>query len=116
MTGVIDVKSCCHNDLYREFPQIPAAFPAGTTKSAVFGQNLQNLDIEARKFPAKFPAAGNLIANLLPLLFGHLGRALFEDLDSLRHGQVVGKAFEVAFILLLLIYKRLEDQSFAGEV
>ena len=42
-----------------KFPGIAARFPERGTKSADFGQNLQNSRCGAKKFAAKFPEAGN---------------------------------------------------------
>jgi hypothetical protein len=42
-----------------KFPEIPAPFPASGPKFANFGQNLQDSGLQAKKFAAKFPAAGN---------------------------------------------------------
>jgi hypothetical protein len=44
-----------------DFPGFPAAFPAVHEKFAHYGQNLQDLIRQVKKFAAKFPAPGNFV-------------------------------------------------------
>ena len=58
-THKVTRKSCSQKRLAGKFPGFPAAFPAFEAQSADSGQNLQNSELQLKKFAAKFPAAGN---------------------------------------------------------
>jgi hypothetical protein len=53
-------KSVAKKELNRKFPQFIAPFPGGRAEFSDYGQNLQKSWIVTEKFPAKFPAPGNL--------------------------------------------------------
>ena len=90
----------CSSVACGEIPWIPCSFPASRADFAHFGHNLRFLGLTTEKFPAKFPAPGNLGSSCICTI-------LHNFVKTITVSQPSQESFSTAFFSSLFKTRRL---------